>query len=198
MKIHLERGIGEFYGQARFDHPSPAPLSVLHNHFDNLAEDAAAEKKNIIIPSPNGESIPQLHNRIAYALNTIISRADDDDDADVSAAPKTLLICTHAAAMIAIGRALTGRMPENEGEEDFNCFTCALSKFVRRPRSKYTASSSASASVRGQAAEEWNAEFPDVVPDVGWRGVGKGVGGGWDCEINGDCSFLSGGEERGW
>jgi transcription factor C subunit 7 len=25
-----------------------------------------------------------------------------------------------------------------------------------------------------------------------------GVGGGWECTVNGDCSFLSGGEERGW
>lgn len=92
--------------------------------------------------------------------------------------------------MIAIGRALTGRMPEDEGEEDFNCFTCAFSKFVRRPQSKYTGS--------GQGlAQGWSAEKPDAVPDLGWRG-GKGVGGGWDCEVNGDCSFLSGGEERGW
>jgi len=30
-----------------------------------------------------------------------------------------------------------------------------------------------------------------------WAG-GRGVRGGWDCEVNCDCSFLSGGEERGW
>jgi hypothetical protein len=32
------------------------------------------------------------------------------------------------------------------------------------------------------------------VPD--WKG--QGVGGGWDCISNGDCTFLGGGAERGW
>lgn len=179
VKVHVERGVGEFYGLARFDHPSPAPFDVLVTHFDHLVD-----PERTIIPSTKGESIPQLHNRIAYALTQLIARADNDPNG-----PKAMLICTHAAAMICIGRALTGRMPEDDGEEDFKCFTCAFSKFVRRPRSKFTASSTA-------AEAEWDPEAPEKVPDVGWRGVG--VGGGWDCEVNGDCSFLTGGEERGW
>ncbi|PPJ60948.1 hypothetical protein CBER1_08583 [Cercospora berteroae] len=164
-KVHVDRGVGEFYGQARFDHPSPATIEVLNDHFDNLIE-----AETSIIPSKNGESIPQLHDRVAYALNAIISRADNDPSE-----PKTLLICTHAAAMIAIGRALTGRMPEDECEDDFNCFTCSFSMGL---------------------PQAWNPEKADEVPDVGWRG--RGVAGGWDCEVNGDCSFLTGGEERGW
>lgn len=35
------------------------------------------------------------------------------------------------------------------------------------------------------------------VPMADWRG-GKGVAGGWDCVINGNCNHLDGGEERGW
>lgn len=35
------------------------------------------------------------------------------------------------------------------------------------------------------------------MPAVDWRG-GKGVGGGWVQKVNGDCSFLSKGEERNW
>ena len=35
------------------------------------------------------------------------------------------------------------------------------------------------------------------VPKMDWRS-GKGVAGGWDCVINGDCKHLEGGEERGW
>jgi len=92
--------------------------------------------------------------------------------------------------MICIGRALTGVMPEEEGEEDFKCFTCSFSKFVRRRMS-----SAADAGV--QEAAKWNPERSEEVPDVGWRD-GKGVGGGWECEVNGDCSFLENGEERGW
>jgi len=35
------------------------------------------------------------------------------------------------------------------------------------------------------------------MPTLDWRD-GRGVQGGWDCVVSGDCSFLSGGEERGW
>jgi transcription factor C subunit 7 len=181
VKIHTERGVGEFYGLARFDHPSPAPFPVLQTHFDHLVE-----SEPTIVPSTKGESIAQLHDRIAYALSHLIVRADDD-----LSEPKTMLICTHAAGMIAIGRALTGKMPEDETEDDFNCFTCSFSKFVRRPVSKYTGTAHSRL-----ADAKWDPETPEKVPDVEWRGFG--VGGGWDCEINGDCSFLEGGEERGW
>lgn len=96
--------------------------------------------------------------------------------------------------MIAIGRALTGRMPPEEGEEDFKCYTCALSRFQRRDG----VAAAAGAHTEGEARSgEWEVERPHDIPRVEWRG-GRGVGGGWVCEINGDCSFLSGGEERGW
>lgn len=176
VRVNVEPGVGEFYGLARFDHPSPASIDVLNTHFPNLY----AEKDPIIVPSTKGESIPHLHDRIAYALHHLIARADADP-----AGPKSMLICSHAAAMICIGRALTGRMPEDVGEDDFNCFTCSFSKFVRRGTSE------------GQDVPAWSPETPDQVPDVKWRD-GKGVQGGWKCEVNGDCSFLSGGEERGW
>lgn len=178
VRVVVEPGLGEFYGLARFDHPQPASIDVLNTHFPHLH----AEKDAIIIPSTKGESIPGLHDRIAYCLSRVIARADADP-----AGPKALLICTHAASMICIGRALTGRMPEDEGEEDFRCFTCSFSKFTRKD-----------GSVAGHTtSSDWNPEDPDTVPDVQWKG-GKGVAGGWNCEVNGDCSFLAGGEERGW
>lgn len=67
-------------------------------------------------------------------------------------------------------------MPEDSSEEDFRPFTAGLSTFIRRGKG---------VGVRGKG------EVPD------WRG-GNGVGGGWDCVGNGECGFLSGGEERGW
>lgn len=182
VKIHIEPGLGEFYGQARFDHPSPAPLSVLNTHFPHLH---AYEDGPIIVPSTKGESIPQLHDRLAYCLAALIARADADPSG-----PKALLICSHAASMIAIGRALTGRMPEEEGEEDFRCFTCCCSTFVRRR-------GGLSGGGEQAATDAWSPKTPDQVPDIGWRD-GNGVAGGWTCEVNGDCSFLPGGEERGW
>ncbi|KAK3070846.1 C6 zinc cluster transcription factor-like protein [Teratosphaeriaceae sp. CCFEE 6253] len=176
VKVITEPGVGEFYGKARFDHPSPASLEVLHTHFSHLQ----AERETIIVPSTKGETIPQLHDRLAYTLSHMIARADAD-----LAGPRSLLICTHAASMICIGRALTGRMPEEEGEEDFRCGTCSFSKFTRKAHSV-------------QAAKvEWDVARADEVPDIGWRD-GKGVSGGWAVEINGDCSFLENGEERTW
>lgn len=178
--VNLEAGLGEFYGLARFDHPSPAAYNVLAQHFpDNLAP----EQDPTIVPSTKGESIPQLHDRIAYCLDELIKRLDADPSG-----PRTLLICTHAASMIAIGRALTGNMPEDECAEDFKCFTCAFSKFARKPTTNETTSST---------APKWDPSNPDIVPDIDWRN-GRGVQGGWTLEVNGDCSFLENGEERGW
>ncbi|KAK5132517.1 hypothetical protein LTR08_008901 [Meristemomyces frigidus] len=177
-KVTVEPGLGEFYGLARFDHPSPAKIDVLNNHFPHLH----AELEPTIVPSTKGESIPQLHDRLAYCLHHLIARADADPSG-----PRSLLICTHAASMIAIGRALTGQMPEEEGEEDFRCFTCSFSKFARQQGK----------GGEGREPERWSVESADAVPDVDWRN-GNGVRGGWECVVNGDCSFLSGGEERGW
>ncbi|KAJ9629535.1 C6 zinc cluster transcription factor-like protein [Taxawa tesnikishii (nom. ined.)] len=182
LQVHVENGLGEFYGLARFDHPSPADLAVLSTHFpDSLRQDYDL----LIRPSVNGESLPAIHDRIAYCLHHVISALDADPKG-----PRALLICTHAASMICIGRALTGRMPEDHGEEDFKCFTCALSKFVRRAPGAKSQSDS-------EAEVKWDPQEPDRIPDVGWKD-GRGVKGGWDCVVNGDCSFLEKGEERGW
>ncbi|EHK98152.1 hypothetical protein M7I_6060 [Glarea lozoyensis 74030] len=121
-KIRGENGVGEWYGMARFDHPSPATPGVLKKLFERYDE--------------------------------------------------------------TIGRALTGRMPEDTAEEDFRPFTCGVSTFVRKNKE---------AKVEVPA---W--EGPETkIPHVEWRG-GNGVGGGWEITKSGDCSFLSGGEERGW
>ena len=76
------------------------------------------------------------------------------------------------------------------GEGDFRCFTCSLSVFARRGRE------GEGGVVDGKDGGDGTV-LAKRVPDVGWRG-GKGVGGGWDCVVNGDCGFLKGGEERGW
>lgn len=129
------------------------------------------------MPSVNGESISDLHDRTAYALHKIIERSDKEG-------VKAIIICSHAATILAIGRALTGCMPENVEEQDFRPFTCGLSKFVRKTDAPL------------RQVHEWKGP-EDQIPKIDWRN-GKGVAGGWRCELNGDCSFLSGGEERGW
>ena len=173
----------EFYGLAPFAHPGPLPTPELaRDVFPTLGLSAAYAPA--LVPAPRGESIDALHDRLAYVLHTLVARADADPRR-----PRAMLVCSHAACMIAMGRVLTGRVPADVSEEDFGCFTASLSAFRRKP-------GGAERTAR-EAVREWDAARPEVVPAVPWRGCG-GVAGGWVCERNADCSFLSGGEERGW
>jgi transcription factor C subunit 7 len=173
-KIRAENGLGEWYGLARFDHPSPADLSLLKKLFPRLDE----EYKAVIKPSVNGESIDDLHNRVAYALHRVIKQCDKEG-------VKAIVICTHGATLIAIGRTLVGRMPEDISEQDFNPFTCGLTTFVRKLKENTET-----------GIKQWEGSEAEI-PEVKWR-EGRGVCGGWTMTVDGDCSFLADGEERGW
>ena len=201
--ISLLTGLySEWYGLARWDHPSPAIPSRLHELFPAYS----LTYKPSIVPSKSGESISDLHNRIAYALHYIVHHADAEDAAtrmsasqlpemegrDDGMGPRTaVLICSHAASMIAIGRVLTGMMPEDLGEEDFKTYTCGISKFERRALKVPEVEGAVERSGTIIAGRELE------IPNVNWRD-GRGLLGGWNCVINGDCSHLDGGEERGW
>lgn len=131
-------------------------------------------------PPSSGESVIQLYVRIAFALSYLVA------DADVASGNEeiAILICTHAAPLIIIGRVLTGSMPACVDEHDFKTYTAGLTRFERR--SKRTAD----VKIRGLRVGEG-------VPNIDWAG-GKGVAGGWDCVVNCNCTHLKGGEERGW
>ena len=73
-------------------------------------------------------------------------------------------------------------MPDDEGEADFRAFTCGVSKFVRKGKGEE------------KEAPVWKGG--DEVPFVDWKG--RGVGGGWTCEINGSTGHLTNGGERDW
>lgn len=183
LEIRGENGIGEWYGKARFTHPSPASPSLLRTLFPSYDLDY----KPSIIPSSSGEGLPALHDRCAYALSYIISNADIEDATSSEGHEKetSILICTHAATMIAIGRTLTGHMPDDVCVEDFKTYTCGISKFVRKSITP----------IGGQGIlPKWEAGMD--VPKMDWRA--KGVAGGWDCVVNSACDHLEGGEERGW
>lgn len=233
----------EWFGSTTFfDHPPPASPEILQSHFPSIitpgpssegGQDKYKHKYTPhLVPSTRGETIAQLHNRVATVLAAIIAEVDAEiaaEEMETAAAAavqkKTcsssqkrpsdmsshaILICSHAAPLIAMGRALTGIMPPDSGEEDFNVFTTGLSTFVRRRtrRDGLTECPSRSASKTSSAAASGEEDSlapgtilprspstSSVIPD--WKD-GKGVGGGWDCVVNGDCSFLSGGAERGW
>ncbi|KAI4259028.1 MAG: hypothetical protein LQ352_000925 [Teloschistes flavicans] len=168
IKVRLDNGIGEWYGVAHFDHPVPAPPAVLSTLFPCSIDETYEPS---IVPPRSGETIEQLHDRVAYALNHIIACIDAESRSrDVS-----ILLCTHAATLIAISRTLTGNMPSDPNENDFVAPTAGLTKFIRK-----------------QVSAEGQAKMP-----LEWKG-GKGVAGGWTCVLNGNCDHLAGGAERSW
>lgn len=180
-----ETGLSEWYGSAPFEHPTSAPPQTLKTFFP--AFDINYEPA--VAPSRTGETIAQLHDRVALALDAIIKRCDE-------LGVRAVLLCSHAATIIAIGRVLTGNMPENIETEDFRAFTCGLSVYTRK--------STETASARNPSDEPATAPSSGSVPgdasrpqSIAWKN-GRGVGGGWICQVNSDCSFLSAGEERGW
>lgn len=116
-------GSSEFFGRASWEHPSPPSLETLTLLFNHLDQDYVS----VHIPASKGEMIVELHERVRNALDHIVTTLDNDPEQ-----PKTVLICTHAATMIAAGRILTGQMPEDPDTDDFQCFTAGLSKFVRK------------------------------------------------------------------
>ncbi|KAJ5388500.1 phosphoglycerate mutase family protein [Penicillium cosmopolitanum] len=199
MDVRLENGLGEWFGPTTFfDHPPHPEPSVMRTHFPTMLHETPENKYSPLIhPSTRGETIAQLHNRVAAALEGIIADVDAEITAvEASQSPeqrtsKAILICAHAASLIAMGRALTGNMPEDSSVEDFYVFTAGMSTFRRRG-----VSTGGNLRVEGGVLAEGTKLYRSKgVPE--WEN-GKGVGGGWDCALNGDCSFLSGGAERGW
>lgn len=117
----------------------------------------------------------------------LISLEDAEDAKNTCPDERAILMCTHAASLIAMGRTLTGEDPTDPATEDFKTYTAGISKFVRRQ--------SPSDCPEGHLLQEQ--PEGDGASLVGWR-AGRGIAGGWDCAINSDCSHLSNGPERGW
>ncbi|KAL4941381.1 hypothetical protein BDV06DRAFT_229771 [Aspergillus oleicola] len=206
FEVRVENGLGEWFGSTTFfHHPTPPTLSTLTSPSAPTPAPFTLHTPRttpLLYTSTRGESIPQLHNRLASTLAGIIREVDTEIKEAEASLPvekrtsKAILICSHAAPLIAIGRVLTGRMPDDSGEEDFYVFTAGLSTFRRRWGVAESVKRE-DGKGKGLIAEGTNITDPETtfVPD--WEG-GRGVGGGWDCIVNGDCSFLSGGAERGW
>lgn len=191
--VRVEHGLSEWHGLAPWEHPAPAPLSRLRELFPGRVD--AGYEASGVAPSRHGESLSQLHDRAAAAMDALVARADREG-------ARAVVLCTHAAVVIALGRVLTGRMPERVDEEDFAAYTCGLSVYRRRRRGRggepAVSSSTGGAENALPAAEEPGMASDAARPEVPqWKG-GRGVRGGWTCEADSDTSFLSGGPERGW
>ncbi|KFA55484.1 hypothetical protein S40293_02056 [Stachybotrys chartarum IBT 40293] len=161
--IRPEAGLSEWFGSAPFEHPQPAAPEILKAMFPAYDDDYVSA----VTPLRNGETLTQLYSRVSRGLQAIIARCDAEDR-------RSVVLCTHAAVVIVIGRILTGRVPDSPDVQDFRAFTCGLSVYSRTPTN----------------IDE------TTVPDANNQSLA--TIGQWDCELNSDCSFLACGEERGW
>ncbi|KAK6506129.1 hypothetical protein TWF506_011052 [Arthrobotrys conoides] len=176
----VEGGIAEWFGTAPFDHPLPATAELLKTFFPNLNTDYTP----IITPAVRGETMAQVHNRAAYALTRLVDYVDKTHPE-----VRAIVLVSHAATVIAAGRVLVG-----DQDMDVGAGTCSCSVYKRKDPN----SSPVWLDIDGKEVQETGTVDlnKEPVPILPWRG--RGVLGGWTCERNGDCSFLSGGEERNW
>lgn len=180
--VRCEPGLVDWFGPAPVDHPRPLPTAQLRARFFPWVD--AAYVASGVQPPRHGESMAQLHARLAAVMSGIVRQCDAEG-------VRSVLLCTHAAPILALGRVLTGQLPSDVGAEDFGVFTCGLSVFSRqkRPQQEQPPSSATT-------PVSWDDSLQTLAGQM-WT-HGRGIGGGWDCAVNCDCSFLSEGEERGW
>ena len=183
--IRAEPGLGEWYGLARFTHPEPAPIAQLHPLFPTTLDAIYTPK---MAPPRGGESIADLHSRTMRAVREIVREADGE------AGVEALIICTHAATLLAVGRALVGRVPECWAEEDFGTWTCGLVRFERRRGGGESATTSGSETeTRSEKTQTQTQAQLLAETETDREGLGY-----WDCTVNGETGYLKGGRERGW
>ncbi|KAL1898001.1 C6 zinc cluster transcription factor-like protein [Sporothrix stenoceras] len=177
--VRCEPGLVDWFGPLPFKHPQPLPAAELRDRFFPWID--AAYIPSVGGPSPEGESMAQLHARLAAVVGSIVRQCDAEG-------VRSVLLCTHAAPIIALGRVLTGQVPADVGAEDFGVFTCGLTTYRRRQQPPVA--------IDPSTIFSWD-DPQKILSTQTWT-HGRGVGGGWDCAVSCDCSFLSGGEERGW
>ena len=103
LPILCDNGIGEWYGVARFEHPSPAAPEMLHQFFPRVQ----TGYNPTIIPSTQGETLAETHDRTAYAVAKIITDIDREWKEN-GTGPRAIMLVAHASSVITAGRALTG------------------------------------------------------------------------------------------
>lgn len=75
--------------------------------------------------SRKGETLTQLYERVAETVRGVVQRCDAEGH-------RAIVLCTHAAVVIALGRILTGQIPETPDVDDFGAYTCGLSTYRRK------------------------------------------------------------------
>ncbi|PWY98984.1 phosphoglycerate mutase-like protein [Testicularia cyperi] len=123
LELVAEPGLSEWFPTASPDsgvHPSPASAVYMKEHIPELS----LSWDPMLYPDTNGESISELHARARNVLDLIQTRCDQ-------LGVKRVLICSHAATIIAMGRALLNDDRDDQRSKFIGAGTASLSKYVR-------------------------------------------------------------------
>lgn len=126
LPIMPEPGLSEWFPPAfpetSGNHPFPPRLEDVEDHFPagTLSHDWAP----LLYASPQGETTEQLYTRVQRVFHLLETRCDQWG-------VKRILICCHAAPIIALGRAILDQ-PMGMGGKGFaiGAGTCSLSLYV--------------------------------------------------------------------
>lgn len=116
LEIYPETGFGEWYKRERLTHPSAASPSELKKFFPTVKEDY----KSLVQVPVEGETEEELHERSKLAFQAVLEDINKNSP-DV----KTILVVSHAATRIGLGRALVGERYLN-----IRTGVCSLDRFV--------------------------------------------------------------------
>lgn len=116
VKICPETGVGEWFDRERATHPVPAPAEQLSPLFPGLIDESY---KPITPVSKDGETVEELHQRAIECVTNLINELKNEPEI------KTILLVTHAATKIALGRALLG-----DPNAEIRTGTCSVDKYV--------------------------------------------------------------------
>ncbi|KAG5362943.1 Transcription factor tau 55 kDa subunit [Yarrowia sp. B02] len=115
LEIYPEGGCGEWFKRERSSHPKPASNTVLKGFFPRVKEDY----ESLVVAGDDGEDEAELHERTKHFLNVLIEKLNKEEPE-----LETILIVSHAAPRIALGRALVG-----DNSLDIRTGVCSLDTF---------------------------------------------------------------------
>lgn len=120
LPIEVEHGLSEWlYPVKRGRHPRSLPASQLSTWFPHIKP--SNRDCSLLYPTQKGETSAEFHERVKEVVARIIDKLDREGVVE------TVLLSTHAATSIAIGRALVG-----DSEREIRAGTCAVGKYVRK------------------------------------------------------------------
>ncbi|CAD6889634.1 unnamed protein product [Tilletia controversa] len=185
LPIHLEPGLAEWFPPVEAStsdpegtggiHPYPPTRDLLEPYFPPDALAPTHAWPPVLYAHPEGEDVPELHARAAQVLRRIERQCEL-----LFPEVRRVLLVSHAATIIAMGRALVCKGPGApwEQQEGGNAVgyhvgagTCSLSQYDRRPPS-----SSAS-----------RMRIGDLDPSTAFTHT-----------LNASCDHLASGSEREW